>query len=155
MDSLREYVTSVVAAALLCGILTRLTRNHASGELVRMLCGIFMTIVLVQPIAGKPSRLWEAALPDVTRQADAVSREGARAADDSRREFIKQRTEAYILSKAETMGAAIQANVSLDESCIPFSVRITGRISPSYRSRLSQFIASELGIPKEQQEWIG
>lgn len=155
MNGLREYVVGVVAAALLCGIITRLTRNNASGEIVKMLCGVFMTIVVIQPIAGKQSRLWEFTLPDVTRQAEAVSMEGAAAADDFRREFIKQSTEAYILSRAETMGAVIQAEVSLDENCVPFGVRIDGRISPSYRSKLTQIIASELGIPKEQQEWIG
>ena len=53
------------------------------------------------------------------------------------------------------MEADIQANVSLDEDCIPVSVSITGRISPLSRSKLTQMIASELGIPKERQEWIG
>lgn len=155
MDGLRDYVLGVVSAALLCGIITRLTRKNASGEIIRMLCGVFMTIVFIQPIAGKQSRIWDSALPDAAQQAEDISIEGAAAADDFRREFIKERIEAYILSKAEAMGAVIQADVSLDENCVPFSVRIDGRISPSYRSRLTQIIASELGIPKEQQEWIG
>ena len=155
MDGLREYVVGVVSAALLCGIVTRLTRNNASGEMIRMLCGVFMTIVVIQPIAGKQSHLWESALPDAAQQAEIVSKEGAEAAEDFRREFIKERTEAYILSRAESMGAVIQAEVTLDENCVPFSVRIDGSISPAYRSRLTQIIASELGIPKEQQEWIG
>lgn len=155
MDGLRDYVLGVISAALLCGIITRLTRKNASGEIIRMLCGVFMTIVFIQPIAGKQARLWESILPDAAQQAETVSMEGAATADDFRREFIKERTEAYILSKAETMGAVIHAEVSLDENCVPCSVRIDGRISPSYRSRLTQVIASELGIPKEQQEWIG
>ena len=56
---------------------------------------------------------------------------------------------------AEELETEIQAEVTLGENCIPVSVTIAGSISPQNRSRLSQVIASELGIPKEQQEWIG
>ena len=120
-----------------------------------MLCGVFMTIVLIQPLAGTNVSFLESILPDITGDAEAVASEGAAAAEDIRREYIKQRVQAYILSRAKTMEADIQANVSLDEDCIPVSVSIAGRISPLSRSRLSQMIASELGIPKERQEWIG
>ena len=155
MDGLCRYVICVVAAALLSGILTRLTHKCGSGEIVRMLCGIFMTIILIQPIVGKKEMIWESELQGFGKQAEAISREGIAEAESIRKEFIKQRVEAYILSRAKTMEADIQANVSLDEDCIPVSVSIAGRISPLSRSRLSQMIASELGIPKERQEWIG
>lgn len=155
MDSLREYVIRIVAAALLGGIIIRLTRHSASGKTIRMLIGVFMTILLIQPIAGTNVSVWESILPDITGDAEAVASEGAAAAEDIRREYIKQRVQAYILSRAKTMEADIQANVSLDEDCIPVSVSIAGRVSPLSRSRLSQMIASELGIPKERQEWIG
>ena len=110
MAWLREYLVSIVSASLLSGILIRLTRNSASGEIVRMLCGILITIVLIQT---------------------------------------------YILSRAGAMDADIQASVTLGENFVPCHVRITGRISPINRSKLTQIIASELGIPREQQEWIG
>lgn len=155
MGSLREYVIRIVAAALLSGIVIRLTQHSASGKIVRLLCGVFMTIVLIQPLGGTNVSLWESILPDITQEAEAVTAEGAAAAEDIRREYIKQRVEAYILSRAKTMEADIQANVSLDEDCVPVSVSIAGRISPLSRSRLTQMIASELGIPKERQEWIG
>lgn len=155
MDSLREYVISIVAAAMLSGVLIRLTQNSGAKEIIRMLCGIFMTIVLVQPIVGRKDILWESILPEVNQQAEEISAEGTAAADNIRREFIKQRVETYILSRAETMEADIQASVTLDADCVPASVTITGSISPLNRSKLTQIIASELGIPKERQEWIG
>ena len=155
MDGLLEYVTRIVAAALLCGIIVSLTKRSSSGNIVRMLCGVFMTIVLIQPIAGANVSVWESILPDITGDAEAVASEGAAAAEDIRREYIKQRVEAYISNRAETIGAEIQASVSLGEDCVPVSVRITGKISPLNRSRLAQVIVSELGIPREQQEWIG
>ena len=155
MDGLCRYVICVVAAALLSGILTRLTHKCGSGEIVRLLCGIFMTIILIQPIVGKKEMIWESELQGFGKQAEAISREGIAEAESIRKEFIKQRLEAYISNRAETIGAEIQASVSLGEDCVPVSVRITGKISPLNRSRLTQVIVSELGIPREQQEWIG
>lgn len=155
MDALREYVLSIVAASVLCGILIRLTYNSGSAETIRMLCGLFLTIVFIQPIVGKREQLWEATLPDFREQAEGVISEGRTSADSIRKEFIKQRVEAYILSRAGTIGADIQADITLGEDCVPAHVRIAGRISPIYRSKLTQIIESELGIPREQQEWIG
>lgn len=150
-----EYIAQAVAAALLCGIIVSMTKHSSGGSIVRMLCGVFMTIVLIRPLAGTNVSFLESILPDITGDAEAVASEGAAAAEDIRREYIKQRVQAYILSRAKTMEADIQANVSLDEDCVPVSVSIAGRISPLSRSRLTQIIASELGIPKERQEWIG
>lgn len=150
-----EYIAQAVAAALLCGIIVSMTKHSSGGSIVRMLCGVFMTIVLIRPLAGTNVSFLESILPDITGDAEAIASEGAAAAEDIRREYIKQRVQAYILSRAKTMEADIQANVSLDEDCVPVSVSIAGRISPLSRSRLSQMIASELGIPKERQEWIG
>ena len=155
MDSLREYVLGIVAAALLCGILIRLPQNSGSKDIIRMLCGVFMTIALTLPIVGRKGIRWEFILPEIEQQAQDISAEGTAAAENTRREFIKQRVQAYILSRAEELETEIQAEVTLGENCIPVSVTIAGSISPQNRSRLSQVIASELGIPKEQQEWIG
>ena len=155
MDSLREYVLRMVAASMLSGVLIRLTQNSGSKEIIRMLCGVFMIIVLIQPMIGKKNTLWESVLPEIDEQAEVIAAEGAASADNIRREFIKQRVQTYILSRAEAMETQIQASVTLGEDCIPVSVTIAGRISPLNRSKLTQIIASELGIPKEQQEWIG
>lgn len=155
MDALRSYVLGIAAASMLCGVLIRLTRNSGSAEIVRMLCGIILTIVLIQPLTGKKNRLWEDKLPDVGEQAEEIIVEGRAYAEDIRKEFIKERLEAYILSRAGAFGADIQAEITLGKDCLPTHIRVTGSISPIYRSKLTQIIASELGIPREQQEWIG
>ena len=155
MDGLCRYVICVVAAALLSGILTRLAQRCSSGEIVRMLCGIFMTIVLIQPMIGGKELILDSELQGLGKQAEAISEEGTAEAENLRKEFIKQRVEAYISNRAETIGALMQASLSLGEDCVPFFVRITGSVSPMNRSRLTQVIVSELGIPREQQEWIG
>lgn len=155
MDGLQQYVFSVIAAALLSGVITRLSQNSGIREIVRVLCGVFMTIVLILPISGKQAILWENLLPEIDQRAEEIVTDGACYAGKIEADIIKQRTEAYILDRAAAMDADIMVTVSLGKERIPDSVRITGRISPLNRSRLTAVIASDLGIPREQQEWIG
>ena len=73
MAWLREYLVSVVSASMLSGILIRLTRNSASGEIVRMLCGILITIVLIQPITGKKAQIENDAFSGLKAEARCVT----------------------------------------------------------------------------------
>ena len=155
MDGLREYVIRVVAAALISGVVIRLTEGIGSGEIVRMLCGLFMTLILLQPIIGRRELQWEFMLPQIRRQAEENVLEGVAAAEKIRQEFIMRQAETYISNRAAEMDTEIQAEIMLGEDNLPESVVLTGAVSPLNKSRLTQIIASELGIPRERQEWIG
>lgn len=155
MDGLREYVIRVVAAALISGVVIRLTEGIGSGEIIRMLCGLFMTMILLQPIIGRQELQWEFMLPQIRRQAEENVLEGVAAAEKIRQEFIMRQAETYISNRAAEMDTEIQAEIMLGEDNLPESVVLTGAVSPLNKSRLTQIIASELGIPRERQEWIG
>lgn len=155
MDGLREYVIRVVAAALISGVVIRLTEGIGSGEIIRMLCGLFMTLILLQPILGRRELQWEFMLPQIRRQAEENVLEGVAAAEKIRQEFIMRQAETYISNRAAEMDTEIQAEIMLGEDSLPESVVLTGAVSPLNKSRLTQIIASELGIPRERQEWIG
>ena len=155
MDGLREYVIRVVAAALISGVVIRLTEGIGSGEIIRMLCGLFMTLILLQPIIGRRELQWEFMLPQIRRQAEENGLEGGAAAEKIRQEFIMRQAETYISNRAAEMDTEIQAEIMLGEDNLPESVVLTGAVSPLNKSRLTQIIASELGIPRERQEWIG
>ena len=155
MDGLREYVIRVVAAALISGVVIRLTEGIGSGEIIRMLCGLFMTLILLQPIISRRELQWEFMLPQIRRQAEENVLEGVAAAEKIRQEFIMRQAETYISNRAAEMDTEIQAEIMLGEDNLPESVVLTGAVSPLNKSRLTQIIASELGIPRERQEWIG
>ena len=155
MDGLREYVIRVVAAALISGVVIRLTEGIGNGEIIRMLCGLFMTLILLQPILGRRELQWEFMRPQIRRQAEENVLEGVAAAEKIRQEFIMRQAETYISNRAAEMDTEIQAEIMLGEDNLPESVVLTGAVSPLNKSRLTQIIASELGIPRERQEWIG
>ena len=69
---------------------------------------------------------------------------------------IKQELEAYILDKAAALDLKIRVNVKLDDHPLPGpeSVVIEGTVPPYQKQVLEDILQSELGISKENQQWI-
>ena len=79
------------------------------------------------------------------------------AAKETVREGIKKEVQAYILAKAESLGAQLEVSVVLSDNQFaePVGVRIAGAISPYAKQVLIQTITDDLGIDREAQQWIG
>lgn len=155
MEGLRQYVISVAAAAILCGIVTGLFRNGMAKEIFKLVCGLFLAYTAVAPIAK-----WDfSELLDFRfyfeEDAAAAAALGEELALSSKLEIIKSQTEAYILDKANEMDADISAEVTVDDDGIPVAVALTGQASPYARSQIQTIIESDLGIAKENQQWTG
>ena len=60
MEALRQYVISVVAAAMLCGIVVRLFPNGSGRQVGKLICGLFLAYTVLSPI----SRVDFSKLPD-------------------------------------------------------------------------------------------
>ena len=149
-----KYLLSIITAALLCGIATSLLGNKgALGTAVKLLAGIYMTLSIVAPWGqlrfGELSDLKD----QLTSDAERVTLSGQNAAREAMAESIINSTRAYILDKAESLGAELTVEVMLDDSPIPIpnKVRIRGNISPYNREKLSSIIERDLGIPTEAQ----
>lgn len=156
MDSLRQYLLSLTASAVICGIITAMFPGKgASQKLVKLLSGLMLTIAALQPV----SRLDIAGFLDDWKfelsQGEYAGHEGENLARDAMAEIIKENTEAYILDKAVQLGLQITAEVTLtgDDIPQPKKVTIRGYASPYAKSQLMQIIADDLGISKEDQTW--
>lgn len=154
MEALRQYVTVLTAAAILCAILTGLLgKKGLSAGIMRLLCGLVMMLCVFRfDWSGK----WSDFL-DVT---DTIRREGELAAASGELESrnaiaasIKAQTEAYILDKAAELGASVQAEVSVNADLRPDGAVLTGNVSPYVKSRLSALLETQLGIAKEALVW--
>ena len=157
MVHIREYLLSVTAAALLCGILRSLAGEKGStGGLLKLISGIFLALTVVRPLAGIQIREFTLLADEVLQEADAAAQEGADYAQRAMARHISQKTEAYILDKARLYGVQITAEVAVsdDQTPIPVGCTIRGNISPYAKQQLTQWIAEELGIGKEDQQWI-
>lgn len=152
MEGLGQYVLSVVAAGLILGILKGISGNHA---LMNLAGGLFLTFVIVQPLADFDFTAMTDYIESFSAEGTATAAMGEAMGDEAYRSVIKAETEAYILDKAESLGAVLTVSVTLNEDAIPETIRLQGGISPYAKARLEQMMQEELGISKENQLWIG
>ena len=156
MDTIREYLLSVTAGAILCAMVCRLVdKKGIPGAVAKLLTGLFMTFIVLSPLTGFSFSITED-LTDLYRQQarDAVLT-GEKYALDSLRQSIKSQSEAYILNKAAAMGAEIEVQVTLSDDIypVPETVSICGQVPPYVKTRLRQILEEELGVLEENQIW--
>ena len=154
--SLKEYIIRVIAAAIICVLTKNITGSSAAiGAILKTISGVFLAIVILSPLL----HLDFAAVADHTDifsiDADQVVQDGVQLSDSALRSSITQYTEAYILDKAASLKADLSVEVTLseDDTPVPCSVVIEGRVSPYAKSKLTKLISDDLGISKENQIW--
>ena len=157
MENLRQYVISVTAAALICGVITSMVKKGGAGELIRMLCGLVLSITVLYPISGLHLDSLSFDLFSSVQEGERIAAQGEKITRQSIADIIKSETEAYILDKAAALEVNLTAEVTLSEDDIPVPVGVTlsGNLSPYARSQLTNVIEKDLGIPKEYQLWTG
>ena len=155
MSYLRDYILSLAAIAMICGVVLSLLPEGGRKGLIRLVIGAALVATALSPLQG-------IALPDLTswgsaltQQGESLAARGMEIGEAARRERIKSAAESYILDKAEALGLALEAEVTLDEAGVPVGVRLSGEVSPYLQLRLSERIAEDLGITKENQQWTG
>lgn len=153
MDGIRQYVLSVTAAAILCGTAVSLSPEGTARELIRFVAGAVLTVCLLRPLAGAK---WTLSLPRADSSAgEALAADGEKQASQAMADIIKEQLRAYILDKAAALGAEVEAEFTLEDGDIPVpeAVTIRGTAAPYARQRLEEILSSQLGIPKERQQW--
>lgn len=158
MEALGRYILSVTAASILLSILQTLAgKKGGSAALVRLIGGLFLTFTMIAPTADVDLKVIFDMPFDFAEQGSAIAAQGQQITQQELQVIIKKRLEAYILDKAEALNAQLEVEVTLsqDEIPVPTAVRLRGSASPYARTNLQQFLADSMGIPRENQVWIG
>ena len=158
MKSVGAYVLSVTAAGVICGLVTAILgeKSPYSG-MIKMLAGIFLAIAVVSPLTDIRLDFLDGYIDNLKQDGDAAVQSGIQKSEEAIGLIIKSKTEAYILDKAEALGADIEVDVTVsgDYQPIPKTVCIAGSVSPYAKARLENMLEEDLGIGKEGQLWIG
>ncbi len=153
---MRGYLTEVTAAAILAALIRRLAPKEGAGRGARLGAGLLILLAVFGPLARLDTL---AAAESLVRRGygdPLTTQDFSLATNELLAGLISQEAEAYILDKAEEWGVSIQAEV---ETCVteaypvPWRAVIRGSLTARQRSRLSQYMTQELGIPEERQEW--
>ena len=151
---MREYILSVCAAAVTTAILRTLAGKGTAWELLKMLSGLFLAVTVMAPLVHlelpDPAN-W---ISDYTAQGREAAAAGEKLAENYSAAIISAEVEAYILDKANRLGADLDVEVTLDGACMPVMVTLTGGASPSVREELSRCLEAELGMGEEAVSWL-
>lgn len=154
----REYLLGITAVALVCGIVKMLLPEKGTfGTVIKLISGVLMLLVAIKPLVGLSGDALFAWTDEISADAQSIVADAEISSKEAIRVRIKEQAEAYILAKAESMGAEIEVSVTLSEEsmAVPIGVRIEGSISPYAKQVMTQTIANDLGIEKGAQQWIG
>lgn len=157
MNGLREYAISVIMMAMLCSLVLNLLQSSAAKGIVKMVCGMILTITAVAPLCRMDLSIQENLSSSFLAEAKAAASEGEDLNRDALRAVIKQELETYIQDKAADLNAEITAQVTLNngDPPLPSWVVIKGDISPYAKQQLQKILQAQLGIAKESLEWTG
>lgn len=156
MEWMRSYVLTLAAAGILCAMVKSLSGGKAGGRMLGLACGVFLVFAAVSPVYTMDLDTWTGDWEGLRAESGALQEAAQNMVQNQMDVIIKERTAAYILDKAESLGASLAVEVSLTENegyHTPESVCITGMYSQYMKTRLEDLLERELGIPKDRQEW--
>lgn len=156
MDSIKNYLISVIAAAIISGIATSIVGKKGTvGSVTKLITGLFLIITVISPWKKLPTDALSKLFPDDTAQASDVVAHGEITAKNEMAAIIKSQLEAYILDKASLMDLDIEVQITMSgtQPPTPESVAIKGVVAPYGKQRLEQILCNDLGIAKENQFW--
>lgn len=157
MDSIRQYLLSLVVSAIICAIAKSVTSEKTfTGGITRLIAGIIMTLTVLSPVMTINIADLSILTTDLTDEAAAAAAAGKEMASSEMNSIIIQQTQAYILDKAADFGAALEVEVLMpqDSSSLPIGVILNGNVSPYAKTQLQRIIAEDIQITKENQQWI-
>ena len=151
---MKEYILSVICAAVLCGIVADLAeKKGASANILKLICGVFLSFTVIRPITEVKLEDFSFFTADITQDAFQAADLGQTNSYQEMAAIITSEVTAYILDKAADYPGELTVDVVLDADLIPRSVTLTGDISPAGKLQLEQSIEQDLGIAKEDQIW--
>lgn len=156
MDAIREYLIGVVAAALLCGIISTLVGTKGTvGVAMKLVSGLLMLLAVVRPWTSITFDDLFGWADDIRADGSAIVFSGESMADETYRASIKQQLKAYIVDEAKALGCELTVEVILsdDDIPVPKQVRLAGEISPYARQTLTNLMVQQLGIDREDLIW--
>ena len=153
MDLLRTWLFGLTAVSALLALAESLVTQEGIRRVLRLAGGVLMILVLLQPVVRM--ELGDLRFsPDALRQeAEALEEEYARQQEAALETGIEEELASYIWDKAQALGLSCQVRVTVETGAdgipVPRSVTVTG----AYSEDLSEIIETDLGIPREQQNW--
>ena len=155
MNGIRSYLLSVVAVCMMTVVAAALIRKSSLKKIVRLLGGVLIMLVAIRPLLSLDMERISAYLEDINTTYHFDTDGIKSTQQELMRQQVRQTAEKYIEDTAESIGASLQAEVTLsdEEYPVPVSVVLIGTLTPEQVQTVSASIETSLNIPAERQEW--
>lgn len=157
-EALQSWLHAVIYTGLICGIALVIAPHGRVKKALTILCGVAMCVAFISPLGGIDFESYSEAMAGFKIEAESFAADGESYSKNLNRTIIEDECEAYILDKAESLGAQLDEMEVLavwsDEGYwYPAEVQIKGNFSQAQRERVSSYIEAELGISADKQQW--
>lgn len=154
IEGVRTWLLGIVLTSLAGGLARQLAPKGREQAMVRLVSGLLLALAILRPLAGggwEGAELAAGSFPLRTEEQAALYRKNQQEALSA---IIAEKTEAYILDKANRLGLActVHVTVAAGENGIPLPV--SASIRGPYSRALAECMEEEVGIPAEQQIWL-
>ena len=153
--SVGTWILRLSAAALFAALAEGLMPEGPVKRVGRLACAVVVLLVALQPLTGRRTRI-----PlGVSLDSEGYRARLAAESGEVLKEFIEQKTEAYITDKAAELGAACTCRVTCaregEGTWLPDRVTVCGRLNADQRAALRKLIETELAVPPDRQSFAG
>ena len=155
MEGIRNYLLAVVAVCMISVVADVLISNGSLKKIVRLIGGVLVLLVAIRPLLSLDMQRISEYLEEVNAAYHFDTEQIKSTQQELMMRQVKQSAEKYIEDEARSLGATLQAEVTVSdgEYPIPFSVILIGTLTPEQTQTVSAYIVTALNIPPERQEW--
>ena len=151
MAALREWLTAVLATAVLLSLAERLAPEGTLRKITSLVGGLILLLVLVRPLAGLEGGDLRLDYGDQSAAVEQRRQELQAENDKTLAELIAEKTEAYISDKAAEYGLDCKAAVTVAPNGVGVPVPWSAELSCAPSEALAEELEQALGIPRERQ----
>lgn len=152
------YIQTLIFSAVFCFLTLALTPDGNGKKAVGIACAAVMMIATISPLKSIDLSDYSKTVFEYKTMAQEYANSGKANSENLNRLYIQEQCQAYILDKAEKLGAEVQeakvtAEWSNDGFWYPVSCEVRHSCSGNQQKELEAYIEAELGISNENQEW--
>ncbi len=155
---MHDWLRAVIYTGIVCSVLMMITPAGRVKKVLTILCGIAMCFAVISPLSGIDFTSYSQAMAQNRLDAEKYAGDGTEYSKNLNRTIIEDECRAYILDKANELGAELKtvevlASWSDNGYWYPTEVKICARLTPQQKQVLTDYIETQLGVGSNEQEW--
>ena len=153
-----QWLHAVIYTGIVCSTAMLLTPEGRVKKALTIICAVAMCAAIASPLAELDFDAYSKAMAHYELDAGKYIGRGEDYSKNLNRTIIEDKCRAYILDKADEVGAelsdiTVTALWSSDGYWYPHEAEIISTATGEQKSRLSDYIQSQLGISIANQNW--